>query len=257
MERVDLPKSVREVPNYEEYYGLIDNEISDEEFEPKEDDDKDEKIKKLIAIALAFLQEFYLLHKFDTEFYILSEEFEEEINEFNTDLKELLLSLFANYVEEVQNELDIEYTIPTGVVSTDVDLEATINSAVDTVTDTLYVDLKNKANFYNDVAITTGMFALHSNFRRAIKRLTNHIDYNAQYTRNRLTREYQTFVYGQEALFYWRVSEINTCPWCYELEAMGAMPLSWFPVDHPNGRCWLEPVLPDVYTDEYMEIREG
>jgi len=252
MERVDLPKSVLETPNYEEYYGLIDNEVDDEEFNP---DNKDEKIKKMIAIALSLLQEFYLLHMYDTEFIIAAEEFEEEVNQLNIDLKDLLISLSATYVSEVQNELDIEYVLPTDTIQSDFDLEAVVESGVNAVTSQLYADLKNKADFYKDVAITTGMFSLHSNFRRAVKRLTNVIDYNAQYTRNRITRSYQEFVYGQEALFYWNVSGVNTCPWCYELEAMGAMPLSWWPVDHPNGNCWRTPVLPDVYSDEYIEIR--
>lgn len=243
---------VHDVPSYEEFYGLIDNEIDDEEFDS---DIEDEKIKKMIVIALSLLQEFYISHMYDTEYTILADEFEKEISDFNTQLKDLLISLFATYIGEVQNELDLEYVIPSNHIKTDVDLETVIDSAVDTVTDTLYVDLKNKANFYRDVAITTGMFSLHANFRRAIKRLSNHIDYNAQYTRNRITREYQSFVYGQEALFYWRVSGRNTCAWCYEMEAMGAMPLSWFPVDHPNGHCWLVPVLPDVYSDEYVELR--
>lgn len=243
---------VHDVPSYEEFYGLIDNEIGDDEFDS---DIEDEKIKKMIVIALSLLQEFYISHMYDTEYTILTDEFEKEISDFNTQLKDLLISLFATYIGEVQNELDLEYVIPSNHIKTDVDLETVIDSAVDTVTDTLYVDLKNKANFYRDVAITTGMFSLHANFRRAIKRLSNHIDYNAQYTRNRITREYQSFVYGQEALFYWRVSGRNTCAWCYEMEAMGAMPLSWFPVDHPNGNCWLVPVLPDVYSDEYVELR--
>lgn len=243
---------VHDVPSYEEFYGLIDNEIDDDEFDS---DIEDEKIKKMIVIALSLLQEFYISHMYDTEYTILTDEFEKEISDFNTQLKDLLISLFATYIGEVQNELDLEYVIPSNHIKTDVDLETVIDSAVDTVTDTLYVDLKNKANFYRDVAITTGMFSPHANFRRAIKRLSNHIDYNAQYTRNRITREYQSFVYGQEALFYWRVSGRNTCAWCYEMEAMGAMPLSWFPVDHPNGQCWLVPVLPDVYSDEYIEIK--
>lgn len=243
---------VHDVPSYEEFYGLIDNEIDDDEFDS---DIEDEKIKKMIVIALSLLQEFYISHMYDTEYTILTDEFEKEISDFNTQLKDLLISLFATYIGEVQNELDLEYVIPSNHIKTDVDLETVIDSAVDTVTDTLYVDLKNKANFYRDVAITTGMFSPHANFRRAIKRLSNHIDYNAQYTRNRITREYHSFVYGQEALFYWRVSGRNTCAWCYEMEAMGAMPLSWFPVDHPNGNCWLVPVLPDVYSDEYIEIR--
>lgn len=247
-----LKYSVPQAPSYEEFYGLIDNELEDEEFEP---DEKDEKIRELLVIALSLLQDFYIEHMYDNEYFIVSEEFEEQLNGLNTHLKELLLSLFSDYVDKVQNELDIQYVIPTGTVESDFDLDKVIDSGVDMITTQLYSDLKNKADFYRDVAITTGMFSLHSNFRRAVKRLTDVIRNNAQYTENRITRSYLEFVYGQEKLFYWRVSGINTCNWCYEMEAMGAMPLSWFPVDHPNGMCWLEPVIADDYSDEYIVLR--
>lgn len=247
-----LKYSVPQAPTYEEFYGLIDNELEDEEFEPNE---KDEKIRELLVIVLSLLQDFYIEHMYDNEYLIVSEEFEEQLNGLNTHLKELLLSLFSDYVNKVQNELDIQYVIPTGTVSSDFDLEAVIDSGVDMVTTQLYSDLKNKADFYRDVAITTGVFSLHSNFRRAIKRLSDMVRNNAQYTERRIIRSYLEFVYGQEKLFYWRVSGINTCNWCYEMEAMGAMPLSWFPVDHPNGNCWLEPVIPDDYSDEYIILR--
>ena len=241
-----------EIPSYEEFFGLVNNEISDEEFDPKE---KDEKIKEMIAVALSLLQEFYIEHMYDSLNHIVSEDFESEINTFNEDLKELLIVLFSQYQLEVQAEYNVEYSIPAGVVESTLEIDKVLDSAVDTVTDTLYTDVKNKADFYKEVALVTGVFSLHSNFRRAIKRLTNHIKNNAQYARNVISREYQSFVYGQEALFYWRCSGINTCTWCYSIEAMGAMPLSWFPVDHPNGYCWLEPANPDEYSDEYMEIR--
>lgn len=243
---------VHEVPSYEEFFGLVDNEITDEEFDPKEED---ERIKKIIAVALSLLQEFYIEHRYDSLSYIVSEDFESEMNTFNENLKELLVVLFSQYILEIQAEYDIEYSIPAGVVESTFEIDTVLDSAVDTVTQTLYVDLKNKAEFYKEVALVAGVFSLHANFRRAIKRLTNHIKNNAQYTRNVIEREYLSFVYGQEALFYWKCSGINTCNWCYSIEAMGAMPLSWFPVDHPNGRCWLEPAEPDKYSDEYNEIR--
>lgn len=237
------------VPTYEEFYGLVSNEVTDEEFDS---DVSDDEIHKIVVIALSLLQEFYIKHMYDTEFFIAREEFLDEINDFNVQLKDLLLSLFDNYVSTVQHEYDLEYSIPTGHINQDFDLESVISSGVDTVTTQLYSDLKNKADFYRDVAIVTGVFSVHANFRRAIKRLTNVIDYNAQYTRNRVNRSYLEFVYGQEKLFYWRVTGVNTCAWCYELANMGAMPLSWFPVDHPNGNCWLEPVIPDDYSDDYI-----
>ena len=48
---------VTEVPSYEEFYGLIDNELSDDDFQPNTSDDD---LKEIILIALGLLQDFYL-----------------------------------------------------------------------------------------------------------------------------------------------------------------------------------------------------
>lgn len=245
-------KSVHEIPSIEEYNGLDDNFIEDEEFEVS--DEQDEKVKKMLAIMLALLQEFYILHMYDLEHYYASEQFEEDITQFGAELKDNLMVLFIEYLGGLTTDLDVEWRIPTNTVSISIDLEELVNSGIDTVTKTLYYDLKDKADYYK-VTQTSGKFVPHANFRRAIKKLTNQIDYKAQSIKKQVDRNYLEFVYGQEALFYWKVSGINTCAWCYEIEAMGAMPLSWFPVDHVNGRCWLEPVLPDVYSDDYLEVR--
>lgn len=244
--------SVSEIPSYEEFFGLVDDYLDDEDLDPKEDD---EKIKRIIAIVLAKLEEFYLEFQFSDEYEISSENFKYEMDSFNEDLKELLVTLFLSYIVEVQKIQDIEYVLPTGTVETKIDIEPVIESGVDSVTDTLYADLKNKADFYKELAITTGTFSLHSNFRRAVKKLRNVVANNAHHVEKIIERDYMLFVYGQEALFKWKCSGINTCAWCYEIEAMGAMPLSWFPVDHINGRCVLIPVKPDEYSDEYKEIR--
>ena len=76
---------VPQVPSYEEFYGLTDNIVSDEEFES---DNKDEKIKELITIALSLLQDFYLEVQYYTEYDILSGNFERKLNDFNVELKE-------------------------------------------------------------------------------------------------------------------------------------------------------------------------
>lgn len=243
---------VHEVPGYEEFYGLIDNQLSDEDFNPNV---KDDEIKKIVVLALSLLQDFYLDVMYYSEHDILTESFEKELNKFNTELKEQLLILFKDYSDSVVADFDLMWEIPSGVVDTGLELENVVDSAVDSVTDTLYADLKDKATFYRDMAITTGVFVLHSNFRRAVKKLTNVVDFNAQYLNKRIDRSYNEFVYGQEALFYWICSGKNTCPWCYMIEASSPLPLSMLPVDHPNGMCRIEPVLPDVYSDEYNEIR--
>lgn len=246
-----MKHDVAQIPTYEEFFGLYDNELSDDEFTVKEED---EKIKEIITLALLLLQDFYLQVQYYNAYDILSERFEEELNSFSEELKDSLLILFNKYLEELQAEQNLEYNIPSNVVQTTVEFETVLDKSVDTVTKTLQSELEEKAQFYRDMAVTTGMFSLHSNFRRAVKNLGNKISNNAHHAKKVVERDYLTFVYGQEALFYWRCSGINTCAWCYEIEAMGAMPLSWFPVDHINGRCTLVPVKPDEFSEEYNNL---
>lgn len=247
-----MKHSVAQVPSYEEFFGLVDNEIEDDEWDSDIDD---EKKKELIVLLLSMLEEFYLDVQYYSAYDILKEEFEDKITELNTKLKDSFLYLLLHYITDVQTEYDVKYNIPPTIVESDVDVEAIVDSGVDRVTETLYSDLKDKATFYQKLAFTTGVFSLHSNFRRAIKNLTNLALWDTHYIDKSIDRDYMSFVYGQEALARWRVSGINTCAWCYEMEAMGEMPLSWFPVDHVNGNCWLEIVNPDGYSDEYKEIQ--
>lgn len=247
-----MKHSVPQVPTYEEYFGLVDNEILDDEWDS---DEEDEKKKQLIILALSILEEFYLDVKYYTAYDILTEEFEEKIADLNNRLKESLSYLLLNYFHDLQTEYDVKYNISTDTVDIDVDINSVIDNNVDRVTSTLYSDLKDKATFYQTLALTTGVFSLHSNFRRAIRNLTNVVKWDTHYINKVIEREYLSFVHGQEAMAKWKVLGVNTCDWCYALEAMGAMPISWFPVDHVNGNCWLEIVNPNEYSDEYKRLQ--
>lgn len=247
-----MPKSVPNVPTHEEYFGLVDNILEDEDFEVVNDD---EDIEKMIVIMLALLQEFYILHMYEEAYYFASEQFKEDIDNFNNELKDNLLILLSSYVTSLTAEYNVQWMIPSGKVNAEVELTELINSGIDAVTSTLYSDLKDKADFYTLLSETTGTFSPHSNFRRAVKKLANQVDFKGHHIRNLVERNYLGFVYGQEALFKWVVSGVNTCAWCYEIASMGAMPLSWFPVDHVNGHCVLVPVNPDVYSEEYNQLR--
>lgn len=251
MERVDLAKSVPNSPTYEEYFGLEDNILVDEDFEL---DNKDEEIKKMLIIMLGLLEEFYIEHMYDTAYYYASEQFKEDIDEFNRTLKENLAVLWAAYVATLVTELDAAWQIPADTVDIQFELDQLIASGMDTVIYSLFYDLRDKADYYKEMALVTGTFSPHSNFRRAIKRLANQVDFKSNQIRKIINRKYQEFVYGQDALFIWVCSGRNTCAWCYTIEAKGAMPLSWFPLDHINGECVLKPVYPDKYSDEYNQI---
>lgn len=246
-----MQKSVPNVPTHEEFFGLDDNVIDEEDFEAN--DEKDEKIKEMLVIMLALLQEFYIYHMYDDEYYFASEQFQEDIEKFNVDLKSNLEVLFNEYVEGLSNDYNLKWSIPIGVVALQFDLDELINSGIDSVTATLYADLKDKADFYKEVE--SGVFSPHSNFRRALKKLSNQIKVKGDYLNKKADRTYKEFVYGQEALFYWICSGINTCAWCYEIEAMSPLPLSMLPIDHINGMCKQEPVFPDEYSEEYLKVR--
>lgn len=251
MERVDLAKSVPNIPNFEEYFGLDDNILTDEEFEP---DNKDEKIKQMLIVMLGLLEEFYIEHMYDTAYYYASEKFKDDIEDFRSMLKDNWLVLLSSFITEITTEYDAEWKIPSNTVLIQMELDKIVNSGIDSVIDTLYSDLKDKADFYQDMIIITGTFVAHGNYRRAVKRLVNQIDFKGNHIKKIINRKYQEFIYGQEALFKWICSGRNTCAWCYSIEAKGAMPLSWFPLDHINGECVLKPVNPDVFSDEYNEI---
>lgn len=244
---------VHEVPTHEEFFGLDDNILTDSEFEV---DNDDEEVKRMLLIMLGLLQEFYILHMYDTAYYYASGQFKEDIDKFNSDLKDNLLVLFNSFMTSIVTEYDATWKIPNGTVDIAIEMEELINSGIDSVTSMLYYDLKDKADFYTVLSDTTGTFSPHSNFRRAVKRLANQVDFKGHHIRKIIDRKYNEFVYGQEALFTWHCSGINTCAWCYSIEAMGAMPLSWFPLDHINGRCVLKPVYPDEYSEEYKRLIE-
>jgi len=243
---------VPNVPSHEEFFGLTDNFIDDDEFES---DNSDDDVRKMIVVMLALLQEFYILHMYDSEYYFSSEQFNDDIRQFNSELKDNLLVLFTEYMNILTTNLDVKWNIPTGTVTIPLELKEIIDTGVDSVTNTLYYDLLDKAVYYTELSMTTGAFSPHGNFRRAIKRLTNQVTFKGHSIRKIIERKYDEFVYGQEALGRWVCRGVNTCAWCYEIEAMGAMPLSWFPIDHINGNCRIVMENPNGYSEEYNMIR--
>lgn len=253
MERVGLVKLVHNAPSYEEYFGLNDNILGDDDFSFSEGD---EDVKKMILVMLALLEEFCIHHMYDEAYYYNSEQFKEDIAQLNKDLKNNLLVLFTEYSNILVSNLDGKWRIPKGTVEIPIELEEIINSGIDTVTNSLYYELKDKAVYYTILSLNTGSFSPHGSFRRTIKKLINQISFKGHDIRKIINRKYDEFIYGQDALFRWRCSGINTCEWCYSIEAAGAMPLSWFPIDHINGGCVLLPENPDKYSEEYARILE-
>ena len=243
--------SVTNIPTFEEFFGIVDNELTDSDFTGKTDD---EEVNKIITALLLVLQGFYLEHRYYTPTDVLGERFKSDLNDLREELYTTLLALMNGYEAMVVNENNIEYVIPDGVVELDFDLTDSLKDGIDDVINQLDSEIRNKASFFA-VATVAGSFSLHSNFRRAVKRLSQNVDFNAQFAKKLIDRTFLKFVHGEEALYDWIPSGINTCEWCYMIADRSPMPLSMLPVDHINGRCRVRLHTPDVYSDEYKEIR--
>lgn len=243
---------VKEVVSYDEFFGLNRTSLSyDEWYDDSEDDD----IMLIINALLVILQEFYIEHQYDLEKEWLKDSVQREFNQLNKELYDTAMELLDDLVKTTEDKFNADYNIPTGYMETDVYFDDVINSGIDSVVNQLQDEIRNKADFYNSMILTTGVFSIDANFRRAIKRLKGVISNNAHHGKKVIERQYMEFVYGSEALFDWIPSGINTCPWCYEIADMSPLPLSSLPVDHINGRCSIVPHDPTSYSSEYMTIQ--
>lgn len=243
---------VSEVPSFEEFFGLTHDGLTYSDWVEQNEDDKD--IALIINAVLVILQEFYNEHKYDTEKEWVKESLKREFNTLNKELYNTTLEMIDDYIDTVHEKFNTQYNIPAGRVDAEVYFDDVINSGIDSVVNQLYDEIKNKADFYNTMTLTTGIFTIEANFRRAVKRLSNIIKNNAHHGEKVVERKYLEFVYGEDALFDWVPSGINTCPWCYMIADMSPLPLSQLPIDHINGRCSIVPHFADKYSDEYNDL---
>lgn len=246
-------KSVPEIPSVDEFNGLDDNEL---DFQELDFSSPDEDLDRIMTVLLGLYFDFYTLVKYKGVGYFSSKVFDDDVRVWKRSLVDNWIVLWREYIKGKHDYYDGLYRIPSNIVkSNDFNAKTLIEQGINTVTSTLHSDLKDKATYYKIMKNTSGKFLPHANFRRGLKRLTNQIDYKTQSINNHIDRKYKEFVYGETALFDWICSGINTCAWCYMVEAESPLPLNMLPVDHPHGRCRVEPHNPDVFSSEYLKVR--
>lgn len=244
------------IPSFDEYYELVDNYLDSDDFTVTVNDETREQ---LITSLIVIIEDFYNSHQYITIDEVLNGSFEDDLEELKTTLKEEANILLNEYISSIQFDQNSKYDIPEGIVETDDRFGDVISSSIDAVTNQLKEDVSTKAHYYSIFMMpqtsTSITFNMNSNFKRFVDRFKDGIDFNFQAVKGTIERNYLSFVYGENALFYWVPSGRNTCAWCYMIADMGAMPLSAFPKDHPNGACQLIPANPNKYSDIYQAIR--
>lgn len=244
------------IQSFDEYYDLVDNFLDSDDFTMSiDDEDRDVFLTTLIVLV----EMFYESHKYTSMSEVLDGSFDTELEELRDTLKEKAEGLVEDYITSVKLDKDVEYELPSDVMEFDDRVCNVIYSSIDAIINQLRDDATTKAQYYSFFMMLPSTmpvtFNLNSNFRLLVKRFKDGIDFNLQAIRKDIERKYLSFVYGDESLFYWLPSGRNTCAWCYMIAEMGAMPLSAFPPDHPNGACRLVPVNPEDYSPEYLKVR--
>ena len=168
-------------------------------------------------------------------------------SELNTVAYDQAYSHIHSYFLEVLDEFNIPYV---GYVSVDTSMIELMRESITNMTNQLRDEIKSKANFFVD-NMSKGDFDILPNFKRAVHKLIDAVGNNLIYGKEKSKRNVFKFVYGKDKLYRWlTMNDDRVCGWCRVQEAMPPRTIDEMPLDHPKGRCVLEPIDFE-YSDEY------
>lgn len=235
---------VKEIQTIEEYYDE-DDEI---DFYPPSDKDDDEK---LVLLACLLILERY----FNQLQSMTPQEVLDEIDGLTSSLESDLIETARNKVDSAVWESFVdeltEYKIPVfGYVKQNVSMYPIMDSSITALVNQLRDDIKSKARFFLD-NMSNSDFSIIPNFKRVIRRITDTIINNLNYSKEKSNRNIKKFVYGEDKLYRWFSAHLpTTCDWCLMQEKRPPRKIDDWELDHPHGHCGLEPI-DETYSDEY------
>ena len=250
---------VKQIEEFEDYYNLDEDDDDSDLFLSPTYYLIDEQI--VIVACLLLLQQRYLVMKSMTPQRIV-DEVDEIIDSLNVELSSTALDKIDTTVYSYFDKIMREYNIPDKYVAQDTSMYPIIKESINTLCTQLKGELKQKAMFFKD-NMGKGDFNILPNFKRAVQRAIDIVGSNLIYSKEKSKRNVDEFVYGSDKLYYWlTANDDKVCAWCRLQESLPPRRLSEIPLDHPHGRCELEPV-DYTYSDEYYvmlargEYRDG
>jgi hypothetical protein len=247
---------VTEIPSYDEILGWSEESFSSDEF--TEIDEKMPMDEQLMLITL-----FVVLAKLYTDFeyksfdYVL-EHFPEAAAKAEKKISETSKTELTKIVEEHRTTILTEYKIHEKVISKvklDYNLKETFNTlnlSVKATLNQLKDDVKVKAAAFKAGMGVPDEFNLKANFKRAMRKTKNFVNFNVQFVKQKITRAAQKMRYGKNMLYYWVVAGRRTCEKCYGKARLPPRRIDEWEYDHPNGHCELVPEK-DNATQVYLD----
>ena len=249
---------VKQIQEIDEYYHVDDEDDSDLFLAPTYYS-VDEQI--VIVACLMLLEQRYRVLKSMTPQRVV-DEVEDIIDSLNVELTSTALDKIDSTVYSFFDKLMSDYNVPDKYVAQDTSMYAIVDESITTLCNQLKGELKQKALFFKD-NLSNNDFNVLPNFKRAVQKVIDAVGNNLIYSKEKSKRNVYDFVYGSDKLYYWlTANDDKVCDWCRVQESLPPRRLSEIPLDHPRGRCELEPV-DYTYSDEYYvmlargEYRDG
>lgn len=227
--------------------------LTSDDFTPK-NGLSDDEVAAVLAV-LSNLYQFYMKYSTASPEYVV-DNIENDANELYETLSYSALEVITTYFNESFNKDMDKFYIPNDYLSFDLDedidivlatIVATVNQLRDNALSKAKHYIVNMKNFQET-------FNLNSNFKEAVTKINNLVSFNLMNAKEKGHREVMKFVYGEEMLYAWKTAgDMRVCGWCIDLSKSEPKTIDKFPLDHPHGRCWLEPVNQN-YTEEYRRL---
>lgn len=237
---------VKQVQKIEEFYIY---EEDDPDFEPPVEYESDEKLV-LIACLILLEQRFRLFKSMTPERAL--DEVDSIIASMESELIEVALSKMTDCVGVAFDYELVDFGIPVnrGYVEQSTAMNGVVSQSITNLCNQLRDEIKLKGMYFKD-NMTKDSFNIVPNFKRAIQKLVDGVGNGILNSKELSHREVMKFVYGKDKLYRWlTVNDDKVCAWCREQESMPPRPIDEIPLDHPHGRCTVDPI-DYTYSDAY------
>lgn len=240
---------VKQVQLIDEYY---EDEDDDELlFLPPDYYTSDERLV-LIAVLMLLEQRYRLLKSMTPE--DIAGEVEGIMDSFLTELNDTARSKVDSAVwDSLLAEL-IEWNIPIiGYVEQDTSMYPIMMASLAGLVTQLKYELLSKSLHFAD-NMSKDDFDITPNFKRAKQRLIDAVGNNLIYSKEKSHRRVLKFVYGDDMLYKWyHMNDEKVCDWCIAQGKEAPRRIDDWELDHPHGRCILEPV-DNIYSADYYAL---
>ena len=238
---------VKQIQDIEEYYESSDDDDPLSIFYAPTYYSTDEQLV-IIACLLLLQQRYVLLQSMSP--YDIVEEVEDIMDNLYTELSNTAYEKSFNHIRDYFDEVMSDYSIPLKYVSMDTSMLEIMDDSIDGLVNQLRDELRVKSKFFED-NLSKDSFNILPNFKRAVQRLTDAVGNNLIYGKEKSKRNVYKFVYGEDKLYRWLcVNDMRTCNWCLMQQSLPPRTIDELPLDHPHGRCSIDPI-DYTYSDEY------